>query len=193
MLRDENAVRMGYGLIGLNRPPFFAVGQSKRQRKISVRAGAMPPIAFRNSAQASKGVRRNAQDVFERARKMKLIPKSRAFRHLFDQRAWLFQPLRRQIHFEPHQKFIWALVVVPLKKPAKIGCIQMTFARELFEAFEPLEIFFDMLAAMLVAQQGKRLRAFVRDPRFADPQGQALQKFRAQFIRARPAPLPALD
>ena len=85
---------------------------------------------------------------------MKLVAKSGAFRYLLDQRIGLLQPFRRQIHFQTHQKLIWALMIVALEKPAEISRIQMAFASQLLKRPNAPEIPFNMFATMLVAEQG---------------------------------------
>lgn len=57
---------------------------------------------LRTSAQPPEIIGRQSEDVFERARKMKGIPKASFLGNLFDQRAGVLQPLSREIHLEAH-------------------------------------------------------------------------------------------
>ena len=73
---------------------------------------------FTASAQAAEGVGGDAEDVFEGAGEVELVAEAGAFGDLFDQCAGLFEPLGGEVHFQAHQKSIWALVVVALEQAA---------------------------------------------------------------------------
>jgi hypothetical protein len=73
---------------------------------------------------------------------MELVAETGAFGNLLDQRAGLLKPFGGEVHFQAHQKLVWALVVVTLEQPAQIGGVHVAFLRDLPERLEPLEIFF---------------------------------------------------
>ena len=81
---------------------------------------------------------------------MKLVAEAGAFGNLLDQRAGLPQPPGGEVHFQAHQKLVWALVVVALEQPAQVGGVHMAFLRNLPQRLEPMEMGFNMPPALLV-------------------------------------------
>jgi hypothetical protein len=71
-----------------------------------------------SSTQSAESVGRDSKHIFKGSRKMKLIVKTGTDGNLFDQRAGLLEPFGGEVHFKPHQKLVWALMVVAFKKPA---------------------------------------------------------------------------
>ena len=90
---------------------------------------------------------------------MELVAETGAFGNLLDQRAGLLEPTGGKVHFQAHQELVWALVIVTLKQPAQIGGIHVAFLRNLRQCLEPLEISFDVLAAMVVGCERKGFNA----------------------------------
>ena len=93
---------------------------------------------------------------------MKLVAETGAFGNLLDQRAGLLEPFGGEVHFQAHQKLVWALMVVALEQAAQVGGVHVALVRNLPQRPEPLEIFFDILAAMLVGCERKGFNAGAR-------------------------------
>ena len=124
---------------------------------------------------------------------MELVAKTSAFGNLFDQRAGLLKPFGGEVHFQAQQKLVWALVMMALEQTAKVGGVRMAFLRNLAQRFQPREMGFNVLPALLVGGEGKRFGPGQRRARAGDFQGQAFQQLRAQFRALPPAALPAAD
>jgi hypothetical protein len=103
-----------------------------------------------SSSQSSKGVGRQAEHALEHPREMELVAETHLLGHALDQRARLMEQFSRLIHFQAQQILIRALLIITLEQAAQVGGVQVTFPGDLPQCLEPLEIFFNMLAALLI-------------------------------------------
>ena len=107
--------------------------------------------AKQSLSQSSEGVRREAEYTLEDTREMERVAETDLVGHMFDQRAGLIEQFSGLIHFQTQQVLIRALVIITLEQAAQIGCVQVAFLCDLPQRLEPLKIFFDVLAAVLIS------------------------------------------
>ena len=115
-----------------------------------------------SSSQPAENIGRDSEHAFEGARKVKLVAETGALGNLLDQRAGLLKQFGGEVHFEAQQELVWAFVIVALEQAAQVGGVHMAFLRNLTQRLEPLEIFFDVLVAMLVGCERKGFNAGAR-------------------------------
>jgi hypothetical protein len=124
---------------------------------------------------------------------MKGIRKTEVGGDVLDEGAGLGELAGGVVHFETRQELVWRLMVIAPEEAADVGGIEVAIAGDLAEGAEPPMMGADVLAAMLVGDEGEGIGAFERRAGLEQFDAEAFEEAAAKIGRVPGAARAAAD